>query len=321
MQSILYPEIEPYDNGMLNVGDGNLIYWEVCGNPLGKPAVVLHGGPGSGFSTRMRCYFDPNAYRVILFDQRNCGRSTPNASDITTDLAANTTQQLIADIEQLRQHFNIERWLLFGGSWGSTLALAYAEQHPQYVSEIILFGVTMTRKLEIDWLYGGVAPLFPEQWELFQLGVAEHERNGDLVEAYYHLLNDPDAAVRAKAAKDWHDWEAALMSIDVDAKPSGRWLEPTFRLARARIITHYFRNNAWLEDQQLLRNAASLVGIPGILIQGRLDLGSPLVTAWELSRAWPDSELIIVKGAGHSPNDPGMSEAMIAATNRFSQAS
>lgn len=313
----LYPEIEPYDHGMLNVGDGNRIYWEVCGNPDGKPAVVLHGGPGSGCSTGMRRYFDPTAYRVVLFDQRNCGRSRPHASDPNTDLSANTTKHLLGDMEVLRQHLNIEQWLLFGGSWGSTLGLAYAERYPDRVTEIILFGVTTTRKSEIDWLYCSVAPLFPEQWSRFRAGVPEEKRDGNLVEAYHHLLHNPDPTVRAKAAKNWHDWEAASLSAAPDAKPSPQWLQPEFQMARARIVTHYFRHNAWLEDSILLREAGSLSGIPGIMVHGRLDLGAPLVTAWELAQVWTNSELIIVNGAGHSSTDPGMSEALIAATNRF----
>ena len=315
----LYPEIEPYDHGWLAVGDGNHIHWETCGNPNGKPAVVLHGGPGSGCTPGLRRNFDPRAYRIVLFDQRGCGRSTPHASDLSIDLAVNTTPHLIADMEQLRQQLGIERWLLFGVSWGSTLALAYAEQHPQRVSAIVLGGVTMTRRAEIDWLYRGVAPLFPAQWAQFRAGVSIAEQEGDLVEAYYRRLHDPDPTVRHKAAQDFHDWEAALLSVDPDAKPDPCWADANFRLARARIVTHYFRHNAWLEDGILLRNASALTGIPGVLVQGRLDLGGPLVTAWELAQAWPASELLIVQGAGHSTADPGMSEAIIAATDRFAR--
>jgi proline iminopeptidase len=313
----LYPEIEPYDHGLLDVGEGNRIYWEVCGNPEGKPAVVLHGGPGSGCSTGARRFFDPDAYRIVLFDQRGCGRSTPPASDLGTDLSVNTTQHLLGDIEHLRQQLAIDRWLIFGGSWGSTLGLAYAERNPQRVTEIVLVGVTMTRRSEIDWLYRGVAPLFPERWARFQEGVPERERDGDLVEAYHRLLHDPDPSVRAKAAKDWHDWEAASLSVDPNATPPPQWSEPEFRMARARIVTHYFRHDAWLEDGILLRQADALAGIPGVLVQGRLDLGGPLATAWELAQAWPDGELVIVGGAGHSSADPGMGEAVIAATDRF----
>lgn len=315
--TVLYPEIEPYDHGMLDVGDGNLVYWEVCGNPNGKPAVVLHGGPGSGCSTGVRRYFDPKAYRIVLFDQRGCGRSTPHASDLRTDLSVNTTEHLLADMEHLRQYLDIDKWLLFGGSWGSTLGLAYAERNPQRVTEIVLVGATTTRTSEIDWLYRGVAPLFPAQWACFRAGVPPAERDGDLVAAYHRLLQDPDPAIHMKAAKDWCEWESALVSVDPDAKPDLRRLQPAFQLAFARIVTHYFHNNAWLEDGILLRQASSLAHIPGILIHGRLDLGSPLVTAWELAQAWANSELVIVSGAGHSSTDPGMSEALIAATDRF----
>ena len=313
----LYPQTEPCEHGMLDVGDGNRVYWESCGSPDGETAVVLHGGPGSGCSAGFRRYFDPGAYRAVLFDQRGCGRSKPHAGDPETDLSANTTHHLLADLEHLREHLGIERWLLFGGSWGSTLALAYAERHPDRVTAIVLFGVTTSRQSEVDWLYQGVAPLFPEQWERFRVGVPATERDGDLVESYYRLLHDPDPAVRAKAARDWHDWEAALMSIDPDAEPSPMWSQPDFRMARARIVTHYFSHNAWLEDGVLLREAGALAGIPGVMVQGRLDLGSPLVTAWELARAWPYGELVIVGGAGHSPSDPGMGEALVAATDRF----
>ena len=315
--SALYPEIEPHDDGMLDVGDGNLVYWEVCGNPNGRPAVVLHGGPGSGCTTGARRYFDPQAYRIILFDQRGCGRSTPHASDPHTDLSVNTTAHLLADMEQLRRHLDVERWLLLGGSWGSTLALAYAERNPQRVTEIIVVGVTTTRRSEVDWLYRGVAPLFPAEWARFRAGVPPAERDGDLVAAYHRLLHDPDPAIHMKAAMDWCEWESASVSVDPNAKPDPRRLQPAFQLAFARIVTHYFRHNAWLEDGMLLRQASALAHIPGIMIQGRLDLASPLVTAWELARAWPNSELVIVSGAGHAPTDPGMSEAIVAATDRF----
>ena len=313
----LYPAIEPYESGMLAVGDENAIYWEICGNPTGKPVVVLHGGPGSGCTPGMRQFFDPNAYRIILFDQRNCGRSIPHASDPKTDLSLNTTDHLLADMEALREFLNIERWLLFGGSWGSTLALAYAQRYIGHVTEIVLFGVTTTRQSEIDWLYRGVAPLFPEQWARFRAGVPEAERDSDLIEAYYRLLHDPDPVVRAKAARDFHDWEAASLLVDPDAQPSERWSQPDFQMARARICTHYFRKRAWLEDDMLLRNAHKLAGIPGIMVHGRLDLMAPLITPWKLAQAWPGSELVIINNAGHSPSEGGMSAAIVAATNRF----
>lgn len=302
---------------MLDVGDGNLVYWEVCGNPNGKPAVVLHGGPGSGCSTNVRRYFDPHAYRIVLFDQRGCGRSTPHASDLRTDLAVNTTAHLLADLEHLRQYLDIDRWLLFGGSWGSTLGLAYAERNPQRVTEMVLGSVTTTRRAEIDWLYRGVAPLFPVQWARFCAGVPPAERDGDLVAAYHRLLQVPDPTIHMRAAQDWCAWESALGSVDPDATPEPRRQQPAFQLAFARIVTHYFSHNAWLEEGVLLRHAYVLAPIPGILVHGRLDLGSPLITAWELAQAWPQSELVIVRGAGHASSDPGMTEALIAATDRF----
>jgi proline iminopeptidase len=279
--------------------------------------VALHGGPGSGCTPGWRRYFDPTRYHIVLFDQRGCGRSLPHASDLATDLAVNTTWHLLADMERLRQHLRIERWMLFGGSWGSTLALAYAEQYPERVSEIVLFGVAMTRRSEIDWLYRGVAPLFPEAWSRFVAGVPEMERGTGLLEAYARLLNNPDPEVRTQAARDFHDWEWALFSVITEAKPGGRWLDEDFQLARARIVTHYFRHGAWLEEGQLLKHAHRLAGIPGILVHGRLVVGSPFLAAWELARAWPGSELVIVRGAGHSTSDPGMDEALVAATNRF----
>ncbi|ETW96011.1 prolyl aminopeptidase [Candidatus Entotheonella palauensis] len=315
----LYPEIEPHGHGMLDVGDGNLIYWEVCGDPNGKPALVLHGGPGSGCSTGLRRYFDPSVYRIVLFDQRGCGRSVPRTSDLRVNLSANTTEHLLADIERLRQHLGIDRWLVFGGSWGSTLGLAYAQRNPHRVTAIVLAGVTTTRRSEIEWLYRGVAPLFPEQWARFHAGVPVAERDGDLVAAYHRLLQHPNPSVHLKAAKDWCDWESALVSVDPDARVEPRRLQPDFQLAFARIVTHYFHHHAWLEDGILLRRAGSLAGIPGILIHGRLDLAAPLVTAWELAHAWPGSELVIVSRAGHATTDPGMSEAVIAATDRFRQ--
>lgn len=313
----LYPEIEPYERGLLDVGDGNNVYWEVCGHPGGKPVIVLHGGPGSGCSDSLRRFFDLQGYRMVLFDQRGCGLSTPHASDFSTDLSVNITHHLLSDMERIRQHLGIDKWQVFGQSWGSTLGLAYAEDYPQHTTEIVLVGVTMTRRSEIDWLYRGIAPLFPEQWARFQAGVPEEHRDDDLVGAYYRLLNDPDPEVRAKAARDWHEWEAASLSVDPCAKPPPQWLRPEYRQVQARIVTHYFHHNAWLEDGSLLKKSDVLTGIPGVMVQGRLDLSGPLTTAWELSQAWPDGELVIVQGAGHSSADPGMSEAVLAATDRF----
>ena len=316
--SALYPEIEPDESGMLDVGDGNRVYWESCGNPAGKPAVVLHGGPGSGCTPGHRRFFDPDRYHVFLFDQRNCGRSTPHAADFTTHLAANTTAHLVRDLEQLRALVGVERWLLYGHSWGSTLGLAYAEQYPERVSEIVLLAVTTTRRSEIDWLYHGVGRFFPEAWERFRAGAASPGGELDLVAAYHQLLEDDDDAVRWRAADDWCAWEDAVIESGGDARPNPRYADPRFRMAFARIVTHYFHHGAWLDDGALLNRAARLRGIPGVLIHGRLDLGGPLVTAWELSRAWPGSELVVVD-AGHSSADPGMSEAVVDATDRFAR--
>ncbi len=313
----LYPEIEPYDRGMLDVGDGNLVYWEACGHPDGKPAVVLHGGPGSGCTTGMRRYFDPDAYRIVLFDQRGCGRSTPHASDPAVDLTTNTTHHLLADMELLRRQLGIERWLVFGGSWGSTLGLAYAERNPERVSEIVLFSIATTRRREVAWVTRDVGRLFPEPWARFRAGVPAAERDGSLVEAYSRLLQDPDPAVREQAARDWCDWEVAHVTVRPEHRPNPRYADPAFRMAFARLVTHYWRHAAWLEDGILLRDVGKLAGIPGILVHGRLDVSSPPDIAWELARAWPDGQLVIVDEAGHSSGDPGMAEALIAATDRF----
>lgn len=313
----LFPEIDPYDSEMLSVGEGHLIYWEVCGNPEGKPVVVLHGGPGSGCSPRFRRFFDPSKYRIVLFDQRNCGCSQPHASEPTIDLATNTTLHLIGDMEQLRQYLNIEQWMLFGGSWGTTLALAYAQRYPQNVSDMLLYGVTTTRQSEIDWLYRDLAPMFPEQWQQFVQGVPSDKRDGDLVAAYYDLLHDDDPDVHQQAAKDWTDWDLASASVDGNVSQPSERLDLDYMLARARIVTHYFRHGAWLDDGILLKNAHLLSGIRGILVQGRLDLQAPLRTAWELAQVWDSCELIIVDNAGHAASDDGMTEAIVAATNKL----
>lgn len=300
----LYPPVEPYDHGMLDVGDGNQVYWEACGNPLGKPALVVHGGPGSGASPGIRRYFDPDRYRLVLFDQRGCGRSTPHASDPGTDLRHNTTEHLLADMERLREHLGIDRWLLYGGSWGSTLILAYAERHPDRVSEIVLFGVTTTRRSEIDWLYRGVGRFFPEQWERFRDGVPEADRDGDLVAAYARLMEHPDPDVRGRAANSWCAWEDTVISMEPNGTPNAYSNRaPAALLAFVRICTHYFAHGAWLAEGALLRDAGRLAGIPGVLIHGRLDLGSPLDTAWALARTWPDAELVVVEDSGHTGSD------------------
>ena len=315
----LYPPIEPYDHGMLDVGDGNLVYWECCGNPEGKPALVVHGGPGSGCSARMRQGFDPGRYRAVLFDQRGCGRSSPHASDPNTDMSRNTTEHLIRDMERLREHLGIERWLLHGGSWGSTLILAYAQRHPDRVSEIVLVSVTTTRRSEIDWLYRGVARFFPEEWERFRAGVPEAERDGDLVAAYARLMDSPDQQVRADAAASWCAWEDAVLSLEPGGKPgpfSNRHLAG--RLALVRICAHYFAHGAWLQEGALLRDAGRLAGIPGVLVHGRLDLSGPLDTAWQLARAWPDAELVAIADAGHKGSDR-MRAMVLSALDRFAR--
>ncbi|MDP9849283.1 prolyl aminopeptidase [Streptosporangium lutulentum] len=312
-----YPPIEPYDHGMLDAGDGNLVYWEVCGNPDGKPALVVHGGPGSGCSPGLRRYFDPDRYRVVLFDQRGCGRSTPHASDPATDMSLNTTEHLLTDMEKLREHLGIDRWLLFGGSWGSTLILAYAERHPHRVSEIVIPSVTTSRQSEIDWLYRGVGRFFPEQWDRFRAGVPEAD--GDLVAAYARLMEHPDPDVRAKAATDWVTWEDAVISMEPNGAPNAYSdRPPAALLAFVRICSHYFAHGSWLDDDVLLREAGRLAGIPGILIHGRLDLGSPLGTAWEVARVWPDAELIVVDDSGHTGSD-SMRAEMRGALDRFAR--
>jgi proline iminopeptidase len=302
---------------MLDVGDGQSIYWEASGSPEGKPAVALHGGPGSGSSPGRRRWFDPARYRLVQFDQRGCGRSTPHAGDLTTDLSTNTTHHLIADIERLREHLGIERWLVWGASWGVTLALAYAERHPERVTEMILLSITMTRRADVHWFAHETGRYFPEQWERFRAGVPEAERDGDLVAAYDRLLNaHPDQDVRRQAARDWVAWEDALLSLeDGYVVPNPRYADERFRICFARLVTHYFSHAAWLEEDELLRNAPHLAGIPGVLIHGRLDLAGPPDVAWKLAQAWPAAELHFVAG-GHTGDDE-MSQLELEATERF----
>jgi proline iminopeptidase len=304
------------DEGLLDVGDGNRIHWETHGEPSGKPVLSVHGGPGSGANDRALLRFDLRRHLVVLFDQRGCGRSVPHASDPATDMSVNTTHHLVADMELLREHLGTDRWLLFGGSWGSTLTLAYAERHPERVSEIVIAGVTTTRPEEIDWLYRGVGRFLPAQWERFR----EHAGDDDVVAAYARLLEHPDGAVRERAAAEWMAWEDAVISFEPNGVPGAYSARvDAARLAFVRICTHYFSHGAWLEDGELLRHAHRLEGIPGVLIHGRLDLGSPLVTAWRLHRAWPGSELVIVDDAGHTGSD-AMRAAIAAAARRFEAA-
>jgi proline iminopeptidase len=312
-----YPPLEPYDEGLLDVGDGNRVYWWVSGNQEGKPALLVHGGPGSGSGPGWGRYFDPDRYRIIHFDQRGCGRSTPHASDPAADMSVNTTHHLVADMERLREHLAVERWMLYGGSWGSTLILAYAERFPERVSEIVLLGVTMSRRSELDWLYRGVGRFFPEEWERFRAGVPAEERGGDLLAAYARLTENPDPDVRAKAARDWLAWEDAVISLEPNGSP-GAYSDrpPDASLAFVRICAHYFSNGAWLEEDELLRNADRLSDIPGVLMHGRFDLGAPLATAWELARAWPNAELVVIPDSGHMGSDTYRTK-ILETTDRF----
>jgi proline iminopeptidase len=309
--------IEPYDTGMLDVGDGQSIYWEVSGNPEGKPAVALHGGPGSGSTPGRRRWFDPERYRIVQFDQRGCGRSTPHAGDPSTDLATNTTHHLVADIERLREHLGIERWLVWGGSWGVTLALAYAERHPERVSEMVLLSITLTRRADVHWLAHETGRFFPEEWARFRAGVPATERDGDLVAAYDRLLNgDARPDVRVQAARDWVAWEDAILSLEEGyVTPNPRWADERFMVGFARLVTHYFSHAAWLEEDELLREAHRLTGIPGVLLHGRLDLSGPPDVAWQLAQAWPGAELRYIPG-GHT-GDAEMDRSLLEATNRF----
>jgi proline iminopeptidase len=314
----LYPGIEPYDHGLLDVGDGHRVYWEQCGNPQGKPALVLHGGPGSGCTPWQRMLFDPQSYRVVLFDQRNCGRSTPHASEPVVDLSTNTTHHLVADIERLREHLGIDRWLVLGGSWGSTLALTYATEHPDRVREMVLFGVTTGRHSEIDWLFkGGVSMFFPEQWARLTAGLPAPVEDADVPAAYHRLLFDADPAVRQEAAADWCLWESATPNWPPTTGLAPRFRDPQFALAFARIVTHYVSNNCWLDDGALLANAGSIADIPGVLINGRYDFQSPIANAYALKHAWPRVELMIVDDAGHSADAAGIAEAIVRATDGF----
>jgi proline iminopeptidase len=313
----LYPEQSPFASGRLDVGDGQRLYWETCGNPMGQPALALHGGPGSGCSPRWRRYFDPKRYKAVLFDQRGAGRSTPHASTPVIDLSKNNTPHLIDDIERLRIHLGIDRWLVLGGSWGSTLALAYAQAHPHRVTALALFSVATTTAMEIDWITRGVGRFFPDAWARFSQAVPQAERDGCLATAYNRLLLDPDPAVHAPAAQRWCDWESAVVALGPNAKPSPRYEDPQFRLGFARLVTHYWRHRAWLAEGELLSGMARLNDIPGVLIHGALDLGSPLLTAWRLAKAWPGAKLDVVPMAGHDAGDTGMTARIISALDGF----
>jgi proline iminopeptidase len=309
-----YPEIEPYDHGMLDVGDGHHVYWELCGNPNGKPVVFLHGGPGGGCTPTQRRLFDPDKYRILLFDQRGCGRSTPYAS-----LEANTTWHLVADIERLREMIGVDKWMVFGGSWGSTLALAYAQTHPERVTELVLRGIFTLRRSELLWYYQeGASWIFPDKWEGFLAPIPEEER-GDLMAAYRRRLIDPDPAVQARAARAWSLWEGETITLLHNQGYSDQFGDEHYAIAFARIENHYFVNEGWFEEGQLIRNAHRLKNIPGVIIQGRYDIATPPKSAWELHKAWPEAQFIMVPDAGHAVSEPGITHHLIEATDAFAR--
>lgn len=310
----LYPDSVPYASGRLDVGNGHTLYWETSGNPQGKPALALHGGPGSGSTPFWRRLFNPARYRIVAFDQRGCGRSTPSAGEIASDLSTNTTHHLIGDIERLRAQLGIERWLVLGGSWGSTLALAYAQRFPERVSELVLFAVTTTSRREVDWITRQMGRLFPEEWDRFRSGVPAAERDGNLAAAYARLLSDPDPAVRARAARAWCDWEDVHVSLAQGNRRALGRREVDFQLTFARLVTHYWSNGAWLEDGELIRNAVKLAGIPGSMVDGQLDVSGPPDIAWQISQGWPDAERRVVADAGHGH---GVETYLVEATDRF----
>ncbi|MFG3585202.1 prolyl aminopeptidase [Streptomyces sp. NPDC047990] len=315
----LYPEIEPYDQGMLDVGDGNRVHWEVCGNPDGKPALMLHGGPGSGCGPSYRRYCDPARYRIVLLDQRGSGRSTPHASDHGTDMSVNTTAHLIGDLERLRRHLGVERWLVWGVSWGSVLGLRYAQTCPGTVSELVLTAVATGSNPEVALLTRGLGKIFPEAFERFLAGLPEDERAGNLAAAYNRLLESPDAEVRARAARAWTDWETAI--VPAPPRSVQRYEDAEFRTGFARTVTHYFGNDHFLgegnDEGVVLRDAPLLKGIPGTIVQGSLDFGNLLGVVWRLHRAWPDSELIVVDDVGHTMGATGVVDALVAATDTY----
>ncbi|MFI8633264.1 prolyl aminopeptidase [Microbacterium sp. NPDC077663] len=317
LDGILYPKIKPHRKGELDVGDGQRVHWEESGNPDGKPVIFLHGGPGAGTSPWHRRFFDPRRYRIVLMDQRGCGRSTPHVSAPDADLRHNTTWHLVADIEQLRRELGIETWQVFGGSWGSALALAYAETHPEAVSELVLRGVFTLRRHELEWFYeGGAAAVFPDLWEGFLAPVPVAERS-HLIDAYHRLLFDPDPAVHVPAAVAWTTWEASTLTLRPDPKLVDSMAEDARATAFARIENHFFVNGGWFEDDQLIRGVDAIRHIPTVIVQGRYDMCTPMMSAWDLHRAFPEAEFVVVDDAGHSASEPGIAAALRTATDRF----
>lgn len=313
----MYPETEPFDTGLLDVGEGQQIYYEVSGNPDGKAAVYLHGGPGGASSPDQRRVFDPAKYRIVLFDQRGCGKSLPHASAPEADLSTNTTWHIVGDIEALRVHLGIDTWLVCGGSWGSALALAYAGKHRECVAELVLRGIFTLRKSELDWFYeGGAANVYPDLWEGFVAPVPEDQR-GRLIEAYSRLLNDPDPAVHVPAAKAWARWESSAITLLPNEELVEHFTEDAFAVAFARIENHFFMNAGWFDDGQLIDEAAKLTDVPGVIIQGRYDMCTPATTAWDLHRAWPEAEFRMIPDAGHAFTEAGILSAIVEATDRF----
>ncbi|CAG4976191.1 MAG: prolyl aminopeptidase [Lysobacter sp.] len=309
----LYPEIQPYDTGTLPVDERHTLYYEQCGNPEGKPVVLLHGGPGGGCSDKMRRFHDPEKYRIVLFDQRGSGRSTPHA-----DLVDNTTWHLVEDIETLRVKLGIDRWQVFGGSWGSTLALAYAETHPKRVTELVLRGIFMLRRWELEWFYQeGASRLFPEAWEHYIKAIPVTERH-DLISAFHRRLTSDDDKTRLAAAKAWSVWEGATSFLHIDEDFANSHEDPQFALAFARIENHYFVNSGFFEvDDQLLRDAGNLADIPGVIVHGRYDVVCPVQNATDLHKAWPKSELVITPASGHSAFEAETVDALVRATDAF----
>jgi proline iminopeptidase len=309
--SPLYPEIEPYASGMLPLDALHSMYWETSGNPAGIPVVFLHGGPGAGSSPKHRRFFDPAAYRIIVYDQRGAGRSRPLG-----ELRDNTTPHLVADLERLREHLGIERWLVFGGSWGSTLALAYAEARPSRVLGLVLRGIFLCRPSEIDWFLYGMRSVFPEAWDEFAGFLPAGER-GDLLENYHRRLVDPDPAVHMPAARSWSLYEGACSTLLPSQETLAHFGDDVVALGLARIEAHYFRHGIFLPPNALLANVARLRGVPGVIVQGRYDMVCPVVSAHELAAAWPEAKYVVVPDAGHSAWEPGIAAALIDACDRF----
>ncbi len=307
---------EPFDGGLLDVGDGHLVHWEVAGNPAGKPAVILHGGPGAPLTSRARRMFDPERYLLVQFDQRQCGRSTPHAAEPVVDLSTNTTAHLIADMERLRQHLGLDRWLLWGGSWGTLLALAYAEIHPELVSELVLASVVGSSHADVEWVTRTMGRVFPQQWEQFREALPPADRDGDLTAAYARLLQDPDPAIHEPAAAAWCAWEDTHVATVPGHRPDRRYEDPRFRLCFARIVTHYWSNNAFLAEGALLRDAHRLAGIPIVMVNGQLDISGPLEPAWTLSKLLASAELVVIGDEGHGGAQSTF-DAIVSATDRF----